>query len=197
MPALGDDEPTWDVLPMSKRDETIDRYRPPAADRPDPVTLVGRAEGPADRAGHILRAAFVALLVGGLLVSLGPRNAGWYVVTATVMATIILVRIALVARHSSGGRPEVAVSSEGLTVTDVHGVTRRTTWSEAGNLYIGWYSQREVRELYLTWVESSGEHVVSNLGHTLDLEEVHQALLARAPDSVRLGLGPGRAQRST
>jgi hypothetical protein len=193
MPPLGDDAPTWDVLPIANRDEEIDRYRPPAADRRDPVRLVGRAETGPEKARHALRAVFIALLVGSPMASLGPRTVGWYVATGAVMMTIILVRLVFVLRHPSGGRPEVTVSSEGLTVTDVHGVTRRVAWSDAGNLFIGWYSPRQVRELYVTWVESTGEHIVNNLGHSLDLEEVSTAVLSRAPENVSLRLGPQRA----
>jgi hypothetical protein len=197
MPPLGDDPPTWDVFPSPNRDKGIEDYRPPVADRLDPVTLVGRAETPADKAMQLLRAVFIAMLVGGPVASLGPRTLGWYVATGVLMVTIVLARLVYVLRHPSGGRPVVTVSSEGLTVTDVHGVTRRTPWSDAGNLYLGLYSPRKVRELYLTWVDPTGEHVVNNLGYLLDLEQVHAALLACAPQSVGLRLGPQRAQGST
>jgi hypothetical protein len=193
MPPPGDDGPTWDVFPSPNRDKGIEEYRPPAADRLDPVTLVGRAETAADKAAHLLRAVFIALLVGGPVASLGPRTPSWYVVTVVVMVTIMLGRLVHVLRHPTGGRPVVTVSSEGLTVTDVHGVTRRTPWSDAGNLYLGWYSPRKVRELYLTWVDPTGEHVVNNLGYLLDLEQVHAALQTRAPQSMGLRLGPQRA----
>jgi hypothetical protein len=142
---------------------------------------------------HLTSAVSVALLVGAPLASLGPRTVGWYVVTAAVMVAIVLVRFVLIVRRPPAGRPEVTVNSEGLTVTDVHGITRRTAWSDAGNLYLGLYSPRKVRELYVTWVESTGEHVVNNLGDALDLEEVRSALLARAPESVSLRLGARRA----
>jgi hypothetical protein len=193
MPPLGDDSPSWDVLPIPNRDEEIDRYRPPARDSLDPIILVGRPETGPEIAMHLTRAASVALLVGAPLASLGPRTVGWYLVTATVMVAIVLVRFVLIVRRPPAGRPEVTVNSEGLTVTDVHGITRRTAWSDAGNLYLGLYSPRKVRELYVTWVESTGEHVVNNLGHALDLEEVRSALLARAPESVSLRLGARRA----
>jgi hypothetical protein len=193
MPPPGDDEPTWDVLPISNRGEEIDQYRPPARDRLDPITLAGRPETGPEIAMHLTSAVSVALLVGAPLASLGPRTVGWYVVTAAVMVAIVLVRFVLIVRRPPAGRPEVTVNSEGLTVTDVHGITRRTAWSDAGNLYLGLYSPRKVRELYVTWVESTGEHVVNNLGHALDLEEVRSALLARAPESVSLRLGARRA----
>ena len=190
MPPLGDDVPTWDVLPIPNREEEIDHYRPPAADRQDPVRLVGRAETGPEKAMPVLRSVFIALLVGSAMNSLGPRTVGWYVATGAVMVIIVLVRLALVLRHPSGRQPEVTVNCEGLTVTDVHGITRRTVWSDAGSLYIGWYSPRKVRELYLTWVDPTGEQVVNNLGHSLDLEEVRTAILARAPESISLRLGP-------
>jgi len=194
MPPLGDDAPAWDVLPISHRDKEIDRYRPPETDRLDPVRLVGRPETRADKAMDLCRTVFVALLVGGPLASLGPRTVGWYVVTGAVMVAIVLVRLVRMLHRHSGGRPEVTVSSEGLTVTDVYGVTRRVAWSDAGNLFIGWYSPRRIRELYVTWVESTGEHIVNNLGHSLDLEEVSTAVLSRAPENVSLRLGPQRGR---
>jgi len=193
MPPLGDDVPTWDVLPIPNREEEIDHYRPPAADRQDPVRLVGRAETGPEKAMPVLRSVSIALLVGSAMNSLGPRTVGWYVATGAVMVIIVLVRLVLIVRRPPAGRPEVTVNSEGLTVTDVHGITRRAAWSDAGNLYLGLYSPRKVRELYVTWVESTGEHVVNNLGHALDLEEVRSALLARAPESVSLRLGARRA----
>ena len=196
MPPLGDDAPTWDVLPIANRDKEIDRYRPPATDCLDPVTLVGRTETRTDNARDLGRAAFIALVVGGPLASLGPRNVAWYAVTGAVMVGIVLVRLVLVLHRPSVGRPEVTVSSEGLAVTDVHGVTRRAAWSDADNLFIAWYSKRRVRELYVTWVESTGEHVVNNLGHSLELEEVSRVLLSRSPESVSLRVGPQRAHRS-
>lgn len=206
MPPLGDDSPTWDVLPIPNRDEGIDRYRPPAADRLDPVVLVGRADNGSEKATQVLRAVFLALLLGAPLASLGPRSVGWYVATGAVMMTIVLVRLVLVLRQPPGCRPELTVSSEGLTMTDIHGTTRRTSWSDAGNLYMGWYSPRaegnplirwytprEVRELYVTWVDQGGEHVVNNLGDSLDLEDVRSALAARAPETVNLRLGARRS----
>jgi hypothetical protein len=153
MPPPGDDVPTWDVLPISNRDGEINPYRPAAKDRLDPITLAGRPETGLEIA-HLTRAAFVALCVGAPLASLGPRNAAWYMVTAAVMVAIVLVRFILIVCRPSAGRPEVTVNSEGLTVTDVHGVTRRTTWSDARNVYIGWYSQRQppTRTAAGTWL---------------------------------------------
>ncbi len=194
MPPLGDDPPTWDVLPISNQETGIDPYRPPAQDRLDPVMLVGRAETRAEKLRDLGGAGFVALLVGGPLASLGPRTTQSFAATGALMAAIVLVRLVRVVRRPSSGRPEVTASSEGLTVTDVHGVTRRVAWSDADNLFIGWYSPRQVRELYMTWVESTGEHVVNNLGHSLDLEGVSAVLLSRAPENVALRVGPQRAQ---
>jgi hypothetical protein len=150
-----------------------------------------------------MRTVFLALMLGAPLASLGPRSVGWYVATGAVTMTIVLVRLVHVLRQPPGCRPELTVSSEGLAVTDIHGITRRSSWSNAGNLYMGWYSRRaegnplmrwytprEVRELYVSWVDQSGEHVVNNLGGSLDLEDVRSALAARAPETVNLRLGP-------
>ena len=210
MPALGDDPPMWDVLPNPNRDEGIDHYRPPASDRLDPVVLVGRADGGSEKATQVLRAVFLALLLGAPLASLGPRSVGWYVATGAMMITIVLGRLVLVLRQPPTYRPELTASSEGLTVTDIHGISRRTPWSDVGNLYLGWYSPRaerntllrwytprEVRELYVTWVGQNGEQVVNNLGDSLDLADVRSALAARAPETVNLRLGPQRAHGST
>ncbi len=206
MPRPGDDPATWDVRPNPYADEGIDRYRPPAADRLDPVVLVGRADNGSEKATQVMRAVLLALLVGAPLASLGPRSVGWYVATGAVMMTIVLVRLVLVLRQPPGCRPELTASSEGLTVTDIHGITRRTSWSDAGNLYMGWYSPRaernplmrwytprEVRELYVTWVDQAGEHVVNNLGASLDLEDVRSALESQIPAGLRLQVGPRRA----
>lgn len=210
MPPPGDDSPAWDVLPNPHGDEGIDHYRPPAADRLDPIVLVGRADGGSERAMQVLRAVFLSLLLGAPLASLGPRTVGWYVATGAMMATVVLVRLVLVLRQPPTCRPEITASSEGLAVTDVHGITRRTPWSGAGNLYMGWYSPRaernplrrwytprEVRELYVTWMDQNREQVVNNLGDSLDLEDVRSALAARAPETVNLRLGPQRAHGST
>ncbi len=193
MPAPGDDEPTWDVLPNPSRTGEIVGYQPPAQDRHDPVRLVGTPETWADKARIVSRAAFVGVFVAGPMASLGPRTVGWYVVIGAVMAAIIGVRVVLVLRHPEEGRAEVTASSEGLSVTDVHGVTRRTTWSDAGSLYLGWFSRRRVTELYVTWVEPTGEQAVSNLGTSMDLEEVHAALLSCAPEEMPFQIGPQRA----
>jgi hypothetical protein len=172
--------------------------------------LAGRGDNGSEKTTQVLRAVFLALFVGAPLASLGPRDVGWYVATGALMMTIVLVRLVLVLRRPPGYPPELTVSSEGLTLTDVHGVTRMTSWSDAGNLYMGWYSPRaehnpllrwytprEVRELYVTWVDRNGEQVVNNLGNSLDLEDVRSALAARAPETVNLRLGPQRAHGST
>jgi hypothetical protein len=62
-----------------------------------------------------------------------------------------------------------------------------------GNPLMRWYTPREVRELYVTWVDQAGEHVVNNLGDSLDLEHIRSALAARAPETVNLRLGARRA----
>ena len=191
MPPL-DDEPTWELLPIPHEGTDIDRYRPPAKDRLDPVAIVGRAETRAQRLRGVLSAATVALLVGGPLASLGPRNTLWYEATGALMAAIVAVRLVQVLRRPLGFRPEVTAGAEGLNATDVHGITRTTTWSDAGDLYVGWYTTRRVRELYLTWIEPSGTHIVVNLGDSMDLMDVRRTLLARAPEGVNVRLGARR-----
>jgi hypothetical protein len=191
MPPI-DDEPTWEVLPVPHQGTEIDRYRPPAKDRLDPVVIVGRAETQAQRLHGVTSAAVVALLIGGPLASLGPRNALSYVAVGAVMVAIVSVRLVQVLRRPLGCRPEVTVSAEGLSAIDAHGITRTATWSDVGNLFIGWYSNRRVRELYVTWIEPSGTHVVVNLGDSLDLMDVRRTLLARAPEGVNLRLGAQR-----
>ena len=192
MSAPGDAEPTWDVLPIPARTGEIVRYQPPAQDQHDRVTLTGTPETWADKARTVSRSALVGVFVAGPMASLGPRSVGWYMVIGAVMAAIIGIRFVLVLRHPEGGRPEVTASSEGLSLTDVHGVTRRTTWSDAGNLYLGWFLRRGVKELYVTWDEPTGEQVVSNLGTSLDVEELHAALLRFAPAETTFELGPRR-----
>jgi len=49
MPPLDDDAPTWELLPIPNQGEEIDRYRPPAKDRLDPITLVGKPDKPLRR----------------------------------------------------------------------------------------------------------------------------------------------------
>ena len=188
-----DGEPTWEVLPLPHQGTEIDRYRPPAKDRLDPVVIVGRAETQTQRLQGVTSAGVVALLVGGALSNLGSRNALSYVVVGAVMVAIVSVRLVQVLRRPLRCRPEITASAEGLSATDVHGITRTATWSSIDNLYLGWYSNRRVRELYLTWIEPSGTHVVVNLGDSLDLMDVRRTVLARAPEGVSFRLGAPRA----
>jgi hypothetical protein len=200
MPPPGDDVPTWDVLPIPHPDE--ENERPGSRDQLDPLTVTGKLDGGLQVALRLARdvllavwlgaslGGFLALLVGAPFVGSVPRNPSWFAVTAALMVATVLVRFVLRALRPSLSPPEVTVNSEGLTVTDVHGLTRRTTWADATNLYVGWYSRRKVvQELYVTWVDPSGENVVNNLGRTLELEEVHVAILRRAPENLALRLG--------
>ena len=192
MPPSGDDPQTWEVWRSPASRNQVDRYRPPAKGRPDPVTLVGGPDKPLRRFKRLFWVAamgvpYLALLKTWVAPSIGLPIA--ICLGISLLASIIVVA----KRHPVWQPPEVTVNGENLTVTDVAGITRTAAWSDVDRLVLAPVVVGFTDELHLTWVLSDGTGLTTNLGNTLDLHEVQSAIESRAPEGLKIQVLPRRA----
>jgi hypothetical protein len=194
MPPSGDDPQTWDVWQRPVGKDELDRYRPPAKDRPDPITLTGQPDKRRRRYRRAARVATLAISFGLSLATMGLRNVTWDVSIAGVVVLLVLGAILIARQAPVWKQPEITVNGENLTVTDVTGVTRTVAWSDIERVHLASFVVGFTEELHLTVVfAGDGEEVAANLGDTLGIHEARKAIAARVPDGLELRVGPRRA----
>jgi hypothetical protein len=189
----GDESPEWEVLPSRALGDQVARYRPPASDRPDPITLVGKRDQPGRRFRGFVWGFFVTLTVLlGVLAKLADTLIPYALVGSVIAFLVVLTIVAI--RRPLWKRPKITVNGENLTATDVAGVTRTWAWSDLQRIDLVWTEISLTDELHLIMTSAlGGQDVTVNLGEALNMDEVGDALTSRAPEGMNILIGPRRA----
>ena len=189
MGAEGQTEPHWEVLGESRRLDGIVAYRPPAHDSSDAVTLHGEAKVVGSRDwtrlatgiyGAVCTAGFcwaafteIEWLVGAIIIPLG------------CLASILMHKPQ---KRLSWRPPSVAVDSEGITAKTVDGLTYSGTWPDLKNLRVRSIEWEHGTVVRMSWTRPSEARIVADLGDTIDVHDLRQAISSRAPMTMTLHL---------
>lgn len=175
-----DDLPTWEVVPNFRERSGIPLYQAPPSGSPDARVVEGHRPHmpPFVPALFALPMSISMSLVGPIIVRLAV---GISVIIVGLTATAIIT-----ARRRAWKIPRVVTTSEGVTVTDIHGEVRSAQWSDVRSPSLLRQKVGRDEVVQLEWTTPAGEHVALNLGDTMDLVEVRHAITARAPSTLEL-----------